>query len=419
MKRIAICFSGAIRSFNSCIPSIYRYFINSFNDYEIDIFLYMVHIKDVDDNMDIHFKMRKSNSDIKKILNILKPKKYVIDEYNNDYQIKEMTLNDFDYRKINFKEFVKDRNWRKKEDDVINNYAYNSFGMYYKIFKCNELKSKYETENNFKYDFVWRARLDYIFMDNLNLELNKKTIYSIEDRFATNTRNKLFYTNDKFIGSSSEIMDKVCNLYYNLPKYLEKGIQFDGSTLIQYHIKQIIDNNDYTYKLIGHENTYHKCQGRHDIRPINRIIYINLKDKKLQYELSYYLLYLNYKILNIEDNKILNLFEGYVKDVENNYKIENKEGNIIINDKIEIIYNNENFIKSFIYYCLKFNMNKNIYNLSKINTTLRENIFVRFTMPDKGYYNGKIKEVFDNYCIIIHGSKEFKINKKNIEILKF
>ena len=63
----------------------------------------------------------------------------------------------------------------------------------------------------------------------------------IEDRFATNTKNKLKYTNDKFIGSTSEIMDKVCNLYNYLPKYLKDGIQFDGSTLIQHHIKYIVD----------------------------------------------------------------------------------------------------------------------------------------------------------------------------------
>ena len=70
--------------------------------------------------------------------------------------------------------------------------------MYYKIFKCNELKL-YEDKYKFKYDFVWRARLDYIFLDYLDFNFEENTLYMVEDRFATNTKNKLFYTNDKFI----------------------------------------------------------------------------------------------------------------------------------------------------------------------------------------------------------------------------
>ena len=64
-------------------------------------------------NTDINFKMRKSNIDLNNFINLLKPTDFVIEEYNNQYQEKEMTINGLDYRNINFKKFVK-QNLEKK-----------------------------------------------------------------------------------------------------------------------------------------------------------------------------------------------------------------------------------------------------------------------------------------------------------------
>jgi len=424
--KIALCFSGAIRSFNTCIPSLYNYFINSFD--EVDIFLYLVYIND-SNKIDNNFKMRNSNSDINNIINILKPKDYVIKEYNNDYQIKEMTINKINYLKTNFRDYAKDKNWKKRDINDINKYAYNSFGMFYKIYKCNELKSNYENKHNFKYDMVWRCRLDYIFLDYIDITFNKKTIYMIEDRYAHHNKKTLKYTNDKFICSDSETMDKIANLYNKLPKYLQQGVQFDGSSLMIHHIKSLI--KDYNFKLIGNENTYYKCQGRHNIKPINRKILIDLNDKRLLYELSYYLLYQKYSIISEFKNDILELFEGYSNDLQDNYyyiitdykndiKCDNK---IYLNLKnencISINHNNEDYLIKFIFYIIRFNNQKKEYNLDEIDNNIKLNSFVRFIIPDRGFYNGEIINIKDNHYIIKHGSKNFTVLKSYCCLLKY
>jgi hypothetical protein len=42
--------------------------------------------------------------------------------------------------------------------------------MYYSIYKSNELKKQYEIENNFKYDYVIRLRMDVQFEYELDIE---------------------------------------------------------------------------------------------------------------------------------------------------------------------------------------------------------------------------------------------------------
>ena len=114
--KVALCFSGAIRSFNTCIPSIYRYFINPLKEQniEVDIFVYMVYLNDIDKEMDINFKMRKTNIDVENFIKILKPKKHVIEQYNNEYQKREMTIDGLDYRSTDYRRFVKNKQWKKK-----------------------------------------------------------------------------------------------------------------------------------------------------------------------------------------------------------------------------------------------------------------------------------------------------------------
>ena len=43
----------------------------------------------------------------------------------------------------------------------------------------------------------------------------------IEDRYAHHNKNTLKYTNDKFICSDSETMDKITNLYNKFEKFLK------------------------------------------------------------------------------------------------------------------------------------------------------------------------------------------------------
>jgi hypothetical protein len=83
----------------------------------------------------------------------------------------------------------------------------------YKIYKCNELKKKYEIENNFKYDVVIRTRPDLLYLSDLDLS----DINSINHiNFGINGSyypNRIF---DIFFYSNSENMDKICSSWLSI-----------------------------------------------------------------------------------------------------------------------------------------------------------------------------------------------------------
>jgi len=293
------------------------------NNINVDIFLYLTYINKLDENIKVKFKMIPSKFNKNNLLNILKPKKYKIIEYTNKLQEEEMNINNINYM-----------NYWTKEKNI--NYAFSAFGMYAKIFKCNELKKQYEQENNFKYDFVWRGRLDYIFMDYITLDIinfNKQNLYLIKDRYAYNTNKE---TNDKFFGCSSELMDNICNIYYELPNYIklfEKNkMLLEGQNIIQTKIKDLKNNNIITKCfMISHRNAYCKCQCRHQIKISKKRVFINLTNLKLLKELAYLLLYEGYQVYSYYDDYILNLFEHYKKLDKGSRRFEY----VIIDNKIE------------------------------------------------------------------------------------
>ena len=108
----------------------------------------------------------------------------------------------------------------------------NCINMYYKIMKCNELKTQYENEKKFKYDIVIRLRTDTHFQEPV--------IFS-EDR------NKIFIPNnldfggvcDQFAYGSSQLMDKYCDIFHNIKPYFDEGCKFHPETLLKYHCDKL------------------------------------------------------------------------------------------------------------------------------------------------------------------------------------
>jgi hypothetical protein len=104
--------------------------------------------------------------------------------------------------------------------------------MFYKIFRCNELKKQHENKHNFKYDIVVRLRPDTNF--------NKPVIFS-EDK------DKIFIPHefnwggacDQFAYGPSDLMDKFCDLFPNIIKHVEEGQQFHPERLLQYHCDKL------------------------------------------------------------------------------------------------------------------------------------------------------------------------------------
>ena len=409
--RIAICFSGAIRSFHTCMPSIKKYFISSLEkNNQVDIFL---HLWDLNEdtvnklNLDIDFKMRPSRYDPLEFMFQLKPIRYKIDIFNNKTE------------KIPIKELLMENSSFKNK-----NYAHNAIGMYYKIFYCNELKKIYEQQHNFKYDFVFRARLDFIFEKELNDNMfdnfkNQNILYLIKDRYATRSKK---ITNDKFWGGSSNIIDKMSSIYLNIPKYYNK-IDIEGQTLTENFIK----DNKIPTKMIGDEFIYYKCLGRHEIK--NRGITIKLYNlpSNINFYLAYCLLYDGYNVI-ADFNPLLTYFQNYkttgegtrviitstprIEDLKTGYKKRILYGTKIIPKYITIDnkLNNDqttNIVK-FIISLIKFNTHIEYFKFDTMNKiNISNNEEVKYLIPDKGYKPAKVQIINKKYyCDNILVSRE-------------
>ena len=104
--------------------------------------------------------------------------------------------------------------------------------MFYKIFRCNELKKQYENKHNFKYDIVVRLRPDTNF---------KNLVIFSEDKDKIFTPHEFNYNGvcDQFAYGPSDLMDKFCDLFPNIIKYVEVGCTFHPETLLQYHCDKL------------------------------------------------------------------------------------------------------------------------------------------------------------------------------------
>ncbi len=415
--KIAICFSGASRDFNSCLPSIKKYLIQN-ND--VDFFLHLWDSTKKTEDISYNFKWKNYEGDINRIIELLKPKKYVIDTFNKDWE------------EIILKESRIEPNKLNTQNDK--NYGFNCCSMYYKIKLCYQLVEDYMKETGVNYDIIIRARFDFIWEKYINFDnFDENKLYLIKDRYATASK---LVTNDKYFAGSPKIMKIMCNLFDNLSLYQSKGIQLDGQIVNEHHIKY----NELSVNWIGDSNTYYKCMPRHSIiyKP-RKILIKNFNNDNLISELAYNILYTGYQLFidnKIENkNEFLNYFLNF-----NYYSNQDMEHFIIIDyvnnlnsDFLEIKFNNNN-IK--IFKNLINNNLKNIVNflISIINnritkrnfvfvttkkiTNPKENEILIYKFSDKGYYQVKLLNVDEYNKYTIQLSKDTKIIKREDFIIK-
>jgi len=411
-----------IRSFDTCIPGIMRYFINPLREIaDVDIFLYLSMVKKVDPDFSVDFKMRESKADTDKIISVLKPKSYTIYEYTPEIQKKELDGVGFD-ADTSFDQAKGKLDKSKRRD-----YAYNGVGMYYKIMMCNRLKSEYEVKNGFTYDFVWRARLDYIFLDPLPIDEidfdNKDNLYLIRDRNTEMTKHK---TNDKFFGGSSLLMNKVTGLYNQIRDYHAENALIEGQNLFRLYTKKI----GCRLHLIGHQCLYYKCQERHEFRPNGIKVYIDLEDTTAT-EVGYMLLSEGYTVHTPTEISILGFYTNYSfgsDKLEELYRIGilrkndpdgirfkkiirvgTEEGN-----GIHVIHNGEDHT-DIIHHLVRSKHSKGIIEVGKLNTQPNTKQLFYYQIPDRGGSIGYIKEIKKDTCIVPVGNKSFEIKKKFIK----
>jgi hypothetical protein len=105
-------------------------------------------------------------------------------------------------------------NWKVK------NPALSTYAQLYALNKCNELKSIYEEQNGFKFDWVIRSRFDFALNISIPFEMLNNTKLYIPNCRMVPARN---FGNDQFALSSSDNMNKYSETFNNIDKFYDNG----------------------------------------------------------------------------------------------------------------------------------------------------------------------------------------------------
>lgn len=118
----------------------------------------------------------------------------------------------------------------------INTRKANSHGplidQYYKLYKCNELRKKYQQDNNVKYDLIFRIRADMVLdftIDYSLLSIHPNILYlrNSDGRFSPLEKcndiicqhkpfNQIhWFCAENFFFGGTDSIDKICSRFYN------------------------------------------------------------------------------------------------------------------------------------------------------------------------------------------------------------
>ena len=186
-KRVAICFSGQMRS---ALEGQLYYKENLYSQHEVEIFAH---------TWDNHASSR-----------LLMDRMPLMIDWQADFPLPTDIYRG--YRVVNEK-FP----------------AYNTFSMYCSIFKANLLKIQYEIDHGFKYDVVIRTRFDYALNRKLDLDsVEPGKVYVPADR----QDERHITCADMFAYGTSEVMDRYCSTWLNIPRLYDSGFPINGEELL-------------------------------------------------------------------------------------------------------------------------------------------------------------------------------------------
>jgi hypothetical protein len=234
--KIAVCFSGQLRSWRECYQSWLVLFEDlkncpKFSDVEIDVFIHLWNFNTIpphkwtiidgvrEEMLNVYSGV--GISEIKEFIDVMSPKKYIIEDFKKSSS-REKFLND------------RSENIGNSDGGVISWAA----PQLYSIMRSGQLKRDYEIENNFEYDICIKMRYDSKFLDhNKNLLLNeipyplsKRTIYSMHsiniDEFPYELIGDIFFYSD------SQTYDVLTSLYFWTPTFknyiFPKTVRIEG-----------------------------------------------------------------------------------------------------------------------------------------------------------------------------------------------
>lgn len=133
--------------------------------------------------------------------------------------------------------------------------AFNICSSLYGIYKCNELKKEYENQNNFKYNFVIRIRLDFGFLEPIDIKNYDPNIIYVPSDFGL----KRYGFNDQFAIGSSSNMDVYSDAYNHIVDILNSG--FDDPMGHEQLIQRHLEINNIKFKLKDFKNFLWRHEG--------------------------------------------------------------------------------------------------------------------------------------------------------------
>jgi len=217
MKRVAVCFSGHMRLYQEFMEHFYEQFVHKNQGYDFDFFI------DTWDKSNYHVDKWCKDITFDELINVFGDKLKKINIDKNDNMLSSDSYKDvMEKYKINHK---------GDGSHIIN--------MFYKVYKCNELKREYENEYNFEYDVVIRHRTDYFINGELILDnLNMDNINIINNSIVLpNESDNSYSINDLFAISSSKNIDTYSNLYLRFHELMNK-YKTISEDLITYYLEE-------------------------------------------------------------------------------------------------------------------------------------------------------------------------------------
>lgn len=211
--RVALCFSGHLRTFRATWKNIKK---NIIDVLQPDIFLHtwnQVGITTSSKREGIyHYKTYSKKefeeNELQKALDMYQPIKYEIEDQKDI--------------KFNITDIIKKRS-------MIGDFDRFYFQMY-SYYRANQLKKEYENKNNFIYDMVIRARPDIKYPEGIpfeKMDTSKNIVYSSDHRNGTFPRLR-----DPFAVGNSFSIDQYCESYNKVNEYLYDGAIFTAESLI-------------------------------------------------------------------------------------------------------------------------------------------------------------------------------------------
>ncbi len=228
MKKIAICISGHMRSFERGYSSIKNSIIEPNRDFDFYFFI------DTWERLDwrTEGKFQSTLSKKEEIDRLYKPENIFIE-------------NEREWDTEKYMKYVSDITCLKKGYKGVRSRGEHIPSMFYKIKSCNDMKLEYENRNNLKFDLVMRHRSD-IGIDG-KIDLSKVLKFSEDHIFVPLGNNlpkfpcnKKSHTRDMFAISSSRNIDYYSEVYQNLESICEQTGEFRPEVILHQHLQ----NND-------------------------------------------------------------------------------------------------------------------------------------------------------------------------------